>query len=216
MSTPRYIQVTGEVISDCAAALTTFGKTLDFVLDSCDKAVADARAAQHAYLARQLRGRQLAVLKQVHPCLVRPASVPQLQQKAQAVLAATTTTQLEHASNALAAAVQREQQAVAVDLVPMVVEATKTSGFNKLRQMRVQDRVLIIGQDEQGHAIQTELRSQLSRPLELKSETIGIPEGRCTDVLDRFEQSLRHHGIKVKQSDQQVRRRAVQRRRVRQ
>ncbi|HOC43217.1 MAG TPA: hypothetical protein PKJ99_09430 [Thermoanaerobaculales bacterium] len=190
MSEIRTSRLNG-VFAGCTRAITTVAAI-----------IANAHAERREYLERQLgtHDARLALCSQLGPCLVRAGQEQQLRAHVHALITATST-ETTQAAATLVARVHQEQQAVAKALTPLLIEATRAAGFTRLRQLHSPDRVLLIGEDTHGRALQHEVLLVPSQPLTLRSETIGFRDGSCAHVLDRFEASLRHHGVTIARHD---------------
>jgi len=138
-----------------------------------------------------------AVCEQLRNCVVRPEAARHVEDQVGAVLTAPTVTELERAHEHLATMIHQEQQAIMHELAPQVAEATSATGFTTVRHLPQPDRLLVIGENHHGQAVQHELIAAPNQALQLRSETLGFHDGTCGQVLDAFQEELRQRGITI-------------------
>jgi len=200
VSTLEFNLVTG-VITHCANAVRTFEEiTADLacIASSVERAIVDARAAQHDYLRTALTQHADQTVQRLGPCIVRESAVPIIQERVMTVQRAHTKIGLQIAQKQLGEAVHQEQCQIARDLILMVVEASAATGF-PAQTLTQPDRILVIGQQRK-QALQHELLVVRNRPLVLRSETLGFHDDTCQSTLAQFQDELRKRGVRL-QSD---------------
>ena len=57
--------------------------------------------------------------------------------------------------------------------------------------------ILVVGQDSQGKALQTELLTSPGKPLAIRSETLGFHDHTCDATLNQFQEHLAERGVTI-------------------
>jgi hypothetical protein len=175
-------------VTGCVNAIATMGEFLKSGLKE-----------QAAYLHSNeaLRAEMDAVFEQFEDCLIRPQSAPLLHAHVQTLAKAATLPEFCEAAAQVSAVIHAEQDAIALEIAPVVAQATQLTTFQHVRQLQSPGRVLIIGQDSQGKALQTEILTAPGKPLSIRSETLGFHDQTCDETLNRFQENLKEQGITI-------------------
>lgn len=88
------------------------------------------------------------------------------------------------------------------ELASVIAEASKEAGFGKVDIVYKDALPEIVALDDRGRAIRSEVRvNNKSKVLDLVSETIGISDRTCNDVMEAFSKALERHGVKSSTGD---------------
>jgi len=76
-------------------------------------------------------------------------------------------------------------------------DATTMAGFTSIKtEAGFGNMVRVIGTDEKGRSLVTEIRSDAKRDISITTEVLGVTDGSCTRIMDAFDHALEIKGIR--------------------
>ncbi len=120
-----------------------------------------------------------------------------LQAPIQAVASATTETAvLEATHRLLTTAATAHCQVMADALVLACRHASIDAGFPSVEtSLSVDGRIRVIASDDAGRALVTEIHNPPNHQLSLETEVVGVTDGSCVAILDKFDRALMDQGV---------------------
>lgn len=117
----------------------------------------------------------------------------------QALMQAATETEVDKASRRLMEIVQNgHQQVMTRALATACQNASIQSGFTCVEtQSGIDGSIRVIANDEAGRALVTEIRVDQEREPSLETEVVGVTDGSCIGILDRFDRALEEQGVRA-------------------
>jgi len=175
-------------IAGCADAIATVGALFK-----------NAFGEQAAYVHgnKELQSEMDLLHRELEHALIRPQSAQLFQVHARALASTQSVPEFRQAAAHVTNALQAEHEAIALEIAPLVAAATKNTAFETVQQVQSPGRVTIIGQDQHGKALQTEILTAPGKPLEIRSETLGFNDDTCDATLTEFEENLETQGVTI-------------------
>lgn len=129
------------------------------------------------------------------PFVCEPAS---LQAPLQAVAnAKTEAAVLQAASGLFETATTGHLQMMTDALATACKRASVESGFPTVDTMvGIEGDIRIIASDDRGRALVTEIHSGRKHEPSLETEVVGVTDGSCVGILDRFDRALEEQGVR--------------------
>jgi hypothetical protein len=115
-----------------------------------------------------------------------------------ALEAASTLEQAHTAARSLMVAAQAEHHRVFTStLVAACSRASLAVGFRHVETSTAADGTLrVVATSDAGHALVTEIQAAPDAEPRMASEVIGLHDGSCNAILDRFDQALEAEGVR--------------------
>lgn len=133
---------------------------------------------------------------------IRPESRIRIEQLTHEVLHAKDEATILSASSALIQHIQEDHALMFRESVAVAVQsAVVKSGFSRIALRQEAHTAVIIGQNENGQALISEVRMDEQGKVDLVSETLGFSDGACSVVMKQFDYELAEAGIKYRRSD---------------
>jgi hypothetical protein len=85
------------------------------------------------------------------------------------------------------------QQILVQSLVNAVNQASTKTGFGQVKVDNFQGKTRVIATNFSGQALVTEINT--TDQVNIATEVIGVTDGSCNEILDRFEQALLEEGV---------------------
>lgn len=130
------------------------------------------------------------------PCLVTSANcVPSVQ----AFVSATTVEQAQATAAVLLESARAEHMKVTEQALSVACRAAAEDvGFRPVASAVAVDGTLrLLASDKDGRAMVTEIRSGADGMPSLETEVLGVGDGTCHGILDRFDEALARHGVRA-------------------
>ena len=126
-----------------------------------------------------------------------------LQAPLQALVAAGTPAGVEKASHRLMQALETgHQQVMTRALVTACRNASLQAGFECVDATTgIDGSIRVIASDKDGRALVTEIRADKEHEPSIETEVVGVTDGTCTDIMDRFDQALEVQGVRASHKD---------------
>jgi hypothetical protein len=97
---------------------------------------------------------------------------------------------------------RQHTQVYSREVAAVIAEASREIGFANVQIEYNNASPEILAQDAKGRALRSEIHiDHKSKVLSLVSETIGISDGSCRDVMEAFSKALAEHGVKSSATD---------------
>lgn len=111
---------------------------------------------------------------------------------------AGSVVEVQRAEEQLRHALEAQHHQVFVESLTVACErATLAAGFQTVEVARgVGDTVRVIGASPAGHALVTEININPRHEPTIETEVVGITDGRCNAILDKFEAALAEAGVR--------------------
>lgn len=110
------------------------------------------------------------------------------------------------ASNNLIREIERQHCSVfKKELSRIVSLASQDAGFKTINIRTNELNPVVVAIDKEGKGIVSEVRvNEKSKQIDLISETVGITDGRCHDILKKYGSSLKKYGVKFSSSENTI------------
>ncbi|QQS30002.1 MAG: hypothetical protein IPM47_03355 [Sphingobacteriales bacterium] len=146
---------------------------------------------------------KMAVVETLANSKYQVHSVKSIELGVQELLAATTTTTLATAVEKMMNEVQAEHYAIFSESIASVVEnASVAIGFTIVEVKQTGAAITVIALNEQGQSIQTNVTvDKKTSRVDLVSETFGINDKSCDNILNKFDIELEKAGLKYRKTD---------------
>jgi hypothetical protein len=137
---------------------------------------------------------------QTTPYFCEPAT---MQAPLGTLLSAGTVTEVETASRQLMNVLQHSHHHVVTKaLVVACQKASVQAGFESIETATGIDGChRVIATDTNGRALVTEVRADYEREPSIETEVVGVTDGSCVEILDRFDRALDEQGVKASPQD---------------
>jgi hypothetical protein len=117
----------------------------------------------------------------------------------EALLKANKVTEAEKASRHLMEiAEESHHRTVTSALVVACRNASVQAGFSSVNTTKGLDgSIRMIASDQAGRALVTEIHAEKDHEPSLETEVVGVSDGSCVGILDRFDQALEEQGVRA-------------------
>lgn len=123
----------------------------------------------------------------------------QVMQSVQQILTASSVQQVNTAKQQCAQVLEASNQQVLVQSLTIACQnASLTSGFPQITTQNRQGKIRIIAKNYTGQALVSEIDT--SDQVQISTETVGISDGSCTEIIANFEKALEEEGV-MRQGD---------------
>lgn len=128
-------------------------------------------------------------------CVVEPQAG--LRERLEQLHAAQTGPEALSARRALLDSLeQAHQDLFARALSEACALASSSAGFERAETLRCGHVLRVVATDSKGRALVSEIRPNAEGEYDLATEVVGVSDGSCHALLDRFDQSLEHLGVR--------------------
>ncbi len=76
------------------------------------------------------------------------------------------------------------------------VRASAAAGFTRLEETHASPVLRLVASDADGRALVSEIRSNPQGEFDLATEVVGVSDGSCHAILDRFDRALDQQGVR--------------------
>ena len=122
------------------------------------------------------------------------ADQQQVLQSVQQILTASSVQQVNAAKQQCTQVLEaNNQQALVQSLTIACQNASLKSGFSQITTQNRQGKTRIIAKNYTGQALVSEIDT--SDQVQISTETVGISDGSCTEIIAKFEKALEEEGV---------------------
>lgn len=111
---------------------------------------------------------------------------------------AGSVVEVQRAEEQLRRVLEAQHHQVFVESLTVACErATLAAGFQTVEVARgIGDTVRVVGSNPAGHALVTEIDINPRHEPTIETEVVGVTDGRCNSILDKFEAALAEAGVR--------------------
>lgn len=122
------------------------------------------------------------------------ADQQQVMQSVQQILTASSVQQVNAAKQRCTQVLEANNQQVLVQSLTIACQnASLTSGFSQITTQNRQGKIRIIAKNYAGQALVSEIDT--THQVQISTETVGISDGSCTEIIAKFEKALEDEGV---------------------
>lgn len=152
--------------------------------------------AQYRLTALESAKLETLMALQIIPYACEPTD---LQSSMRALMEAVTQTGAEKAAKQLFTSAERSHQATLTQaLVTACGNASVEAGFPHLETtLGLDGATRVIATDSDGRALITEVRTDRDAEIQVETEVVGVTDGSCVNIMDRFDSALEKQGVRT-------------------
>ncbi|MCI0603394.1 hypothetical protein L0156_10315 [bacterium] len=161
---------------------------------------AEARA-EKVLSATALQPEEAAKVKALATLAVTPYRVSltscEMQSELTKITACPSPGSVQQAANDILAILESSHQDhFVISLANCWIRAAKGTGFDRIQEKNVSIGLIrLTAEDAAGRALVTEISTNRSLETRIETEVVGIRDGRCKEILDRFDKALEEEGV---------------------
>jgi len=122
------------------------------------------------------------------------ADQQQVMQSVQQILTASSVQQVNVAQQQCTQVLEANNQQVLVQSLTMACQnASLSTGFSQITTQNRQGKIRIIAKNYTGQALVSEIDT--NDQVQISTETVGISDGSCTEIIAKFEKALEEEGV---------------------
>lgn len=158
----------------------------------------DARRTLVASNLSDVEAAKVAALASAASAPYLVADTNALQSTLKTLESAGSVVEVQRAEEQLRRVLETQHHQVFVESLTVACErATLAAGFQTIEVTPgVGDIVRVVGSNPAGHALVTEIDTNPRREPTIETEVVGITDGRCNAILDKFEAALAEEGVR--------------------